>query len=71
MPTLGDLAALFIDDLQRMLRAIRLVALLQPFVYVCVAWFTRQASAEAVRDANGDGALLAGELYHLFDGPNP
>jgi hypothetical protein len=38
---------------------------------VCVACLTHQAKQEAVRDANGDGALLAGERYHLFNGANP
>ena len=36
-----------------------------------MAWLTYRAKEEAVREANGDGALLSAELYDLWTGPNP
>ena len=36
-----------------------------------MAWLTYRAKEEAVREANGDGALLSAERYDLWTGANP
>ena len=40
-------------------------------VAATVAWSTLRAKRAAVNEADGDEALLAGELYDLVGGPNP